>query len=165
MTARGGIPSSPVELPALVNPNSQSTQKNSAPATSRADSSSQLILPDRRNFSPVAGAAAYDEGLGAQGMATHAEARELAVPGIQGLSSGSRVSTVRLVSVRLISPVRSGTRVEGLNGQQTTFAVNRAMALDVGDDLLPKLSSTLSLRYFSSPIPRALPMMVSELLS
>ena len=79
MTARGGIPSSPAELPALVNPNSHSTQNSSAPAASRADSSSQLFLPDRRNVSPVAGAAVYDEGLGAHGMDTHTEARELAV--------------------------------------------------------------------------------------
>ena len=58
------------------------------------------LLSSSRNVSPVAGAAVYDEGLGAHGMDTHTEARELAVPGIQGLS-GSRASTVHLVSVGL----------------------------------------------------------------
>lgn len=34
-------------------------------------------------------------------MDTHTEAGELAVPGVQGLSSGSKASAVRLVSVKL----------------------------------------------------------------
>ena len=111
MTAHGGIPSCLADLPALVSPNSHSTQNGSAPATSRADSSAQLFLPDRRNVSPVAGATVYDEGLGAHGMDTHTEARELAVPGIQGLSSGSRASTVP--STQMFAMLRKRLEMEG----------------------------------------------------